>query len=69
MSEINKMAEKFAKEMQEIVDKYDNLSRETGMLDIEYRHLDMDDLICRTLDALGFNEGVEIFTDTKKYYA
>lgn len=35
----------------------------------EDRHIDMDDLMCQLLISLGYEEGVEIFRDAKKWYA
>ena len=41
------------------------LTRRCG---IEDRHREMDELLYRTLIELGFEEGVQIFLDTKKCY-
>jgi len=32
-------------------------------------HEAMDDLMCETLTSLGYSAGVEIFENTKKWYA
>ena len=37
--------------------------------DLEGMHSDMDDLMCETLKALGYEEGIEIFENTDKWYA
>lgn len=37
--------------------------------DPEAAHGDMDDLMCKLLESLGYDEGVEIFKNAKKYYA
>ena len=37
--------------------------------DTENRHSDMDALMCETLRTLGYEEGVEIFENTDKWYA
>lgn len=37
--------------------------------DIEARHVEMDDLMCEILKEMGFNELVEIFNETEKWYA
>lgn len=37
--------------------------------DIEGRHYGMDDLMCEILKEMGFNELVEIFNETEKWYA
>ncbi len=35
----------------------------------EDRHIEMDELMCQLLISLGYEEGVEVFADTKKWYA
>lgn len=37
--------------------------------DIEARHVEMDDLMCEILKEMGFNELVDIFNETEKWYA
>lgn len=37
--------------------------------DPEKLHGEMDDLMCETLEKLGYSEGVDIFLKTEKYYA
>lgn len=37
--------------------------------DVERRHSDGDDLMCRVLTELGFGAGVAVFKQTTKYYA
>lgn len=37
--------------------------------DTEFLHLSMDELMCRLLISLGYEEGVEIFWDAEKFYA
>ena len=54
----------------EFADKMKELSeRNTGSSDICFNHMDMDDLMCEVLKSLGYNEGVEIFENTHKWYA
>lgn len=36
--------------------------------DPEVCHKKMDDLMCKTLEEIGCEKGVEIFKNTKKYY-
>ena len=37
--------------------------------DLENIHLEMDEYICRTLELLGYRDGIRIFRSTQKYYA
>lgn len=37
--------------------------------DEEVRHIEMDKLMCETLEKFGCYEGVKIFRETRKYYA
>lgn len=37
--------------------------------DEEMCHIEMDDYICDVLRQLGFEDGVEIFMNTPKWYA
>lgn len=37
--------------------------------DIEGRHYEMDDLMCEILKEMGFDELVDIFNETEKWYA
>ena len=37
--------------------------------DRELVHLEMDMLMCKLLEKLGYSEGVEIFRSTPKWYA
>ena len=50
----------FAEKMRQIAEKRD---------DEEVCHVEMDDYICEILKALGYEEGVEIFEDTPKWYS
>jgi len=36
--------------------------------DLERRHQRFDELMCRQLMALGFEKGIEIFSNTDKWY-
>ena len=38
------------------------------MSDIETRHMEADELMCKALEELGFGRGVEIFEHISKYY-
>lgn len=53
--------EKFSRQMIRIKNTYAN--------DPEVCHGLMDDFMCETLYSLGYDHGVKVFTDTKKYYA
>ena len=53
--------EHFAERMRAIRLEYED--------DEEVCHRKMDDLMCTTLRTLGYEEGVDIFLDTPKYYA
>lgn len=55
------MVDAFKEEMQEAYQKYGD--------DKEIVHSMMDDIMCETLDRLGFTEGVEIFNEAPKWYA
>ena len=35
----------------------------------EDRHIEMDDAMCALLISLGYEEGIEVFIDAKKWYA
>ena len=37
--------------------------------DREEMHIAMDELMCEVLNSLGYEEGVEIFQNTYKWYA
>ena len=39
------------------------------ILDKEEAHVQMDDLMCEVLSSLGYEEGIEIFQNTGKWYA
>lgn len=36
---------------------------------IEECHMEMDELMCKTLSSLGYDEGVKLFRTTPKWYA
>lgn len=36
---------------------------------IEDCHMEMDELLCRTLESLGYGEAIAIFRGTPKWYA
>lgn len=55
------MVDAFTAEMQEVYKKYGD--------DEEIVHSMMDDVMCETLEKLGFAEGVEIFGEAPKWYA
>ena len=50
----------FAEKMGQIAEERD---------DTEVCHKKMDDYICKVLRALGYEEGVEIFENTPKWYS
>lgn len=37
--------------------------------DIEECHMEMDELMCKTLSSLGYDEGIKLFRTTPKWYA
>lgn len=37
--------------------------------DPEESHYEMDDLMCRVLESLGYSEGIDIFTNSMRWYA
>lgn len=39
-----------------------------GCLDIEQAHIEADDLMCKILWSLGYDEGIAIFKGMGKYY-
>jgi hypothetical protein len=53
----------FASKMRDIHNKYANEKE-----DYEGVHTEMDDYICKTLEALGYKEGVMIFRTEPKLY-
>lgn len=65
--------EEFAKEMRAIVarnTKTSSFCPEDGpTLDPEDCHWEHDRLMCKVLIELGYLEGVEVFNNTKKWYA
>lgn len=50
---------------EEFAEKMEKLTE----LDMERRHVEMDNLMCELLTELGYGEGVEIFEDCYKWYA
>ena len=55
------MIDAFTAEMQEAYQKHGD--------DEEIVHSVMDDIMCETLEKLGFAKGVEIFNEAPKWYA
>lgn len=53
--------DEFAKRMRDIHERYSD--------DEEIVHVEMDDLMCALLRELGYNEGIDIFDYTHKWYA
>ena len=51
---------------QEFAEKMKSLAEKES---VQCRRMDMDNLMCETLKALGYEEGVEIFENTDKWYA
>lgn len=51
----------YTERMRELADNNDD--------DIEMRHVEMDNLMCEILKEMGFNELVDIFNETEKWYA
>lgn len=37
--------------------------------DTEYIHIEMDAIMCKLLESLGYTEGVKIFKETRKWYS
>lgn len=52
--------EEFAKEMERISDNEWRL---------EDRHISMNGLMCRLLESLGYEKGVDIFYNAEKWYS
>ena len=63
MNEIDKplTPEEFASEMTDLATKYKG--------DQEVMHMEMDALMGRQLESLGFSEGVSVFDSAPKWYA
>ena len=60
--------EEFAEKMRELAGE----KNEYGQYcpdDPERAHGKMDDLMCEVLESLGYGEGVEIFRNTRLWYA
>lgn len=53
--------EEFEKAMMNLAEQWD--------LDIELRHCEMDDLMCKVLVNLGYGKGVNIFEASERWYA
>ena len=46
------------------------LSNDVTMSDnLEIAHINMDEYLCQTLEALGYSEGIKIFRTTPKWYS
>lgn len=37
--------------------------------DIEYAHIEMDNLMAELLRSIGYQDGIDIFEDAEKWYA
>ena len=59
--EIPMTPEEFAERMREIVERYG--------CDAESSHGAMDGIMCELLKSLGYEEGVNIFGNSKRFYA
>lgn len=57
--------EEFAEQMRHIVERSDK----PDGIEMEMRHIAMDDAMCDLLTELGYEDGVKIFLDTSKWYA
>lgn len=42
---------------------------DSAVYDLESTHIAMDNLMCEVLRSLGYDEGVDIFLNTEKWYA
>lgn len=64
--------QEFAEKMRGLVEKHtsyiDFFGKDTPYLDPEECHPEMDHLMCEVLIQLGYEEGVDIFRNTKKWY-
>lgn len=58
--------EEFKNEMQKWSDAFNS---DNYYLDEEYIHIKQDELMCKTLQSLGYGEGVKIFNATPKWYS
>lgn len=65
--------EEFAERMRELIVKNTHpiefLGDDVPYFDPEDCHPEMDELLCKVLKQLGYGEGVDIFKNTKKWYA
>ena len=59
--------EEFADEMRRITDEEQH--KNDPYWDTEQIHIEMDSLVCKVLENLGYGEGVEIFRNEPKWYA
>ena len=55
----------FAEKMKSIAET----ETEYKALDVEVRHVDMDNAMCELLTELGYGEGVKIFKNCYKWYS
>lgn len=43
--------------------------KEANQLDTEYAHYKADEILCKLLNSLGYQEVVEVYNDIYKWYA
>jgi len=48
---------------------YKKMKKAAKLKDLAARHKRFDELLCRQLKALGFEEGIQIFENSDKWYA
>ena len=53
---------------EEFADRMRQIAEDTWN-DAEGRHAMADELMCELLEALGYEEGIEIFDDMEKWYS
>ena len=61
--------ENFTHKVKKILEKYEKEKDEDGYVDIEFRHLELDQLMYDYLTKIGCSEGVELIKKTPKWYS
>ena len=56
---------------QEMIDEFNEKMKyiSENQWRIDESHIEMDTVMCHTLEKLGFGKGIEIFEDTEKWYS
>ena len=61
--------ENFTHKVKEILERYEKTKEKYGYADLEYRHLELDQLMYDYLTKVGCGEGVELIKNTPRWYA